>query len=71
MRTSRPERSGASSLRLVVGSDLREVAKARRFVEEVDPAGELREGRLFDLRVAVSEAASNALQLESGGVEIE
>jgi hypothetical protein len=40
-------------------------------VEEVDPAGELREGRLFDLRVAVSEAASNALQLESGGVEIE
>lgn len=45
-----------------VPSDLRHLSDVRRFVERVTDTGELDGNRAFDLKVATSEAAANAIE---------
>ena len=55
---------------LRVGADLSELAKARRFLEEVGGVAELSDDRLFNLQVAVSEAVANAIEHAESEVEL-
>jgi PAS domain S-box-containing protein len=56
--------------RLVIPADLSELSKARRLMEEVGRAAELPDDRIFDLQVAVSEAAANAIEHAASEVEV-
>ena len=57
--------------RFALAADLSELSKARRFMEEVGRATGLSDARVFDLQVAVSEAAANAIEHASSEVEID
>ena len=69
-----PEASGPQEqdrfVCLLVPADLSELSKARRLMEEVGRAARLPDDRIFDLQVAVSEAAANAIEHAASEVEI-
>ena len=69
-----PEASGPKEqdrfVCLLVPADLSELSKARRLMEEVGRAAGLPDDRIFDLQVAVSEAAANAIEHAASEVEI-
>ncbi|MCL5942924.1 MAG: ATP-binding protein [Actinobacteria bacterium] len=56
----------ARCMRLTVDAEPARLAEVRRFVEKVGAAAGLGPERLFDLKVAVSEACANAVE-HSGG----
>ncbi|MCZ7662454.1 MAG: ATP-binding protein [Thermoleophilia bacterium] len=56
----------ARCMRLTVDAEPARLADIRRFVDEVGTVAALRSERLFDLKVAVSEACANAVE-HSGG----
>src|SRR5664280_621638 len=55
---------------LLVPADLSELSKVRRLMEEVGRAAGVPDDRIFDLQVAVSEAAANAIEHAASEVEI-
>jgi serine/threonine-protein kinase RsbW len=61
-----PGSEGARCLRFSVQAQPARLAEIRRFVEEVGGEFGLDAGRVFDLKVAVSEACANAVE-HSGG----
>lgn len=61
-----PGNDGARCLRFSVQAQPARLAEIRRFVEEVGGEFGLDSGRVFDLKVAVSEACANAVE-HSGG----
>ncbi|HEY5530030.1 MAG TPA: PocR ligand-binding domain-containing protein, partial [Thermoleophilia bacterium] len=69
-----PEAPGSKKqdrfFRLLIPADLSELSKARRLMEEVGRAAPLPDDRIFDLQVAVSEAAANAIEHAASEVEI-
>ena len=56
--------------RLLITADLSELSRARELMEQVGLAAQLPGDRLFDLKVAVSEAAANAIEHAESDVEI-
>jgi PAS domain S-box-containing protein len=56
--------------RLLIPADLSELSRARELMEQVGLAAQLPGERLFDLKVAVSEAAANAIEHAESEVEI-
>jgi serine phosphatase RsbU (regulator of sigma subunit)/anti-sigma regulatory factor (Ser/Thr protein kinase) len=58
------------SFSLTLPPDLAYVSDARRLMEEVGAATGLSEDRVFDLKVAVSEACANAIEHARGGVDV-
>lgn len=63
---SEPGSEGGRCLRFSVQAEAERLAEIRRFVEEVGGEFGLDAGRVFDLKVAVSEACANAVE-HSGG----
>jgi len=57
-------------LKLTLPPDLAGLPEARRFVGELGSAAGLSDDRIFDLKVAVSEACANAIEHASSGVEL-
>ena len=56
--------------RLFIPADLSALSKARELMEDLGRLAGLAEDRIFDLRVAVSEAASNAIEHAASEVEL-
>lgn len=63
-----PDGEGGRCLRFSVQPQAARLAEIRRFVEEVGGEFGLDAGRVFDLKVAVSEACANAVE-HSGGTQ--
>jgi serine/threonine-protein kinase RsbW len=59
-------RSTGGSRRLDLPREMAALARVRRFVEDLGRAGGISEDRIYDLRVAVSEACANAIEHSPG-----
>lgn len=52
---------------LTIPSDIKNLNKVRRFIEDVTNGSHFNESQVFDIKVAVSEAVSNAIEHGSPG----